>query len=99
MWNNLSGKKRFYILKFLQPSSGVVGVIVALPLLLVPFPELWMRFVFAFSIGFVAFIAMTIFVHWMSPNCPHCGAKLSAITRWQTFSACPHCGGKFDEPM
>lgn len=99
MWHNLSGKKKFWLLKFLEASSAIVGVIVAVALFFIPFPWLWMRMAFAFVMGLIVLLAMLVFVHWMSPNCPHCGAKLSAITRWQTFSACPHCGGKFDEPM
>ena len=99
MWNNWSGKRRFWLIRILYVVSPAVGILVALPLLFIPFPALWMRFVLAFPIGFVVLIAVVIFTYWMSPNCPHCGAKLSVMTRYYPYSACPHCGEKFDEPM
>lgn len=99
MWNNWSGRKKFWLLKVLQASSAFVGVIVAIALFFIPFPELWMRMAFAFVMGLIALFAVHIFVHWLAPNCPHCGAKLTTLTRWQTYKCCPHCGEKFDEPM
>ena len=99
MWNNWSGKRRFWILKMLECSSGIVALIVAVPMFFIPLPEWWMRIGLALLVGLPVMFLVMRFAEWLSPNCPHCGAKLSVMTRYYPYSACPHCGGKFDEPM
>lgn len=99
MWNNWSGKRRFWLIRILYVVSPAVGILVALPLLFIPFSALWMRFVLAFPIGFVVFIAVVIFTYRMSRIVRTAEAKLSVVTRYYPYSACPHCGEKFDEPM
>lgn len=98
-WKELDGEKKFAVLKVVYTICPFVGIFCGAPFLFIFVWEPWVRVVLALGVAVFIAVAAIIFVSVNEPYCPHCGAKLSVMTRWVVYRSCPYCGEKFDEPM